>query len=393
MEEYCPGNEINKLKEEFWDHVMIGADVDKYTTRFHEFARLVPCTVTSESMRIECYIRGLAFAIRGNNGNQARDSTFDIENNKIICGYGLELECHTFIIDSIPFGHGSFDVNVGIVWLSRPRAKIVCYEKIVQIPLSNRENLEVHGERPGGNLKKLKTMKVNEPKLEDIPAVRDFPGVFLEDLSGLPPSREVEFRIDLIPGAMPVAKSPYHLVPTKMQELSNQLKEIQDKVEMLKGMDKQLREKKVVELYLAERIWVPVYYNLRTLIMGEDHTTKYYFHPRANTMNYDLRYLYWWPRMKKDIASYVAVREDYKRENLARLYINEIVARHSAPMSNISDHDSHFTSRFWQSLQKALGMQLDLTTTYHPQTDGQSERTIQTLEDMIKACAINIVRN
>nr|GEY60215.1 putative reverse transcriptase domain-containing protein [Tanacetum cinerariifolium] len=67
-------------------------------------------------------------------------------------------------------------------------------------------------------------MKVNEPKLEDIPVVRKFPGVFLEDLSGLPPSRAVEFYIDLIPGAMPVAKSPYHLAPTEMQELPNQLK-------------------------------------------------------------------------------------------------------------------------------------------------------------------------
>ncbi|GKB64201.1 putative reverse transcriptase domain-containing protein, partial [Tanacetum coccineum] len=65
--------------------------------------------------------------------------------------------------------------------------------------------------------------------LENIPVVRNLSGVFLEDLSGLPPSREVEFRIDLIPGAMPVAKSPYHLAPTEMQELSNQLKELQDK--------------------------------------------------------------------------------------------------------------------------------------------------------------------
>nr|GFA77107.1 putative reverse transcriptase domain-containing protein [Tanacetum cinerariifolium] len=62
-------------------------------------------------------------------------------------------------------------------------------------------------ERPEENLKQLKTMKVNESKLEDIPVVRDFPGVFLEDLSGLPPSREVEFHIDLIPRAMLVAKS------------------------------------------------------------------------------------------------------------------------------------------------------------------------------------------
>ncbi|GKG52469.1 hypothetical protein Tco_0547344, partial [Tanacetum coccineum] len=72
-------------------------------------------------------------------------------------------------------------------------------------------------------------MKVNKPKLEDIPVIRDFPGVFPEDLSGLPLSREVEFRIDVILGAMPVAKSSYRLEPTEMQEMSNQLKELQDK--------------------------------------------------------------------------------------------------------------------------------------------------------------------
>ncbi|GJT71735.1 hypothetical protein Tco_1031021 [Tanacetum coccineum] len=115
-------------------------------------------------------------------------------------------------------------------WLSRPKAKIFCYEKIVHILLSNGENLEVHRERLEGNLKQLKTMKVNKPKLEDIPIVPNFPGVFLEDLLGLPPSREVEFRIDLIPGAMHVAKSPYRLAPTELtQERSDHLKELQDK--------------------------------------------------------------------------------------------------------------------------------------------------------------------
>nr|GFC10423.1 putative reverse transcriptase domain-containing protein [Tanacetum cinerariifolium] len=93
----------------------------------------------------------------------------------------------------------------------------------------SRDILEVHGERPEGNLKQLKTMKVNKWKLEDIPVVREFPDVFLEDLSSLPPSREVEFRIDLIHGAIRVAKSPYRLAPTEMQELANQLKELQDK--------------------------------------------------------------------------------------------------------------------------------------------------------------------
>nr|GEY83324.1 putative reverse transcriptase domain-containing protein [Tanacetum cinerariifolium] len=278
---------------------MIGADVDKYTTRFHELARLVPRMVTPESKRIDRYIRG--------------------------------------------------------------------------------------------NLKQLKTLKVNEPKLEDIPVVRELPGVFLEDLSGLPPSREVEFRIDLIPETMPIAKSPYHLVPTKMQELSNELKELQEKdyrklnkltirnryplpriddlfdqlqgsryfskiylrsgyhqlrvheedipktafwtryghfeftvmpfgltnapavfmdlmnrarileaqskaskdvntrAKMLKRLDKQLERKEVGGLYLAERIWVPVYGNLKTLIMNEAHATRYSIHPGFDKMYYDLQ--------------------------------------------------------------------------------------------------------
>ncbi|GKC73938.1 putative reverse transcriptase domain-containing protein [Tanacetum coccineum] len=76
-------------------------------------------------------------------------------------------------------------------------------------------------------------------------------------------------------------------------------------------------------------------------------------------------------------------------EKLARLYIDEILARHGVPMSIISDRDGRFTLRFWQTLQKALGTRLDMSTAYHPQTDGQSKRTIQTLEDMLRACVID----
>ncbi|GJQ97427.1 hypothetical protein Tco_0979034 [Tanacetum coccineum] len=72
-------------------------------------------------------------------------------------------------------------------------------------------------------------------------------------------------------------------------------------------------------------------------------------------------------------------------ETLTRLYIKEIVSRHEVPISIISDRDSHFTSRFWKSLKNALGTQLDMSTAYHLKTDGQSERTIQTLEDMLQA--------
>ncbi|GKD99422.1 putative reverse transcriptase domain-containing protein [Tanacetum coccineum] len=88
-------------------------------------------------------------------------------------------------------------------------------------------------------------------------------------------------------------------------------------------------------------------------------------------------------------AHFIPIRATDSMETLTRLYIKEIVSRHGVPISIISDRDSHFTSRFWQSLQNALGTQLDMSTAYHPEIDGQSERTIQTLEDMLRACVID----
>ncbi|KAI3786685.1 hypothetical protein L1987_40569 [Smallanthus sonchifolius] len=76
-------------------------------------------------------------------------------------------------------------------------------------------------------------------------------------------------------------------------------------------------------------------------------------------------------------------------EKLTRLYLKEVVSRHGVPISIISDRDARFTSHFWKSLQKALGTRLDMSTAYHPQTDGHSEHTIQTLEDMLRACVID----
>ncbi|KAI3814168.1 hypothetical protein L1987_18915 [Smallanthus sonchifolius] len=92
-------------------------------------------------------------------------------------------------------------------------------------------------------------------------------------------------------------------------------------------------------------------------------------------------------------AHFLPIREDYRVEKLARIYIDEIVSRHGVPLNIISDRDARFTSRFWQSLQTALGTRLDLSTAYHPQTDGQTERTIQTLEDMLRACVIDFGGN
>ncbi|GJS90016.1 putative reverse transcriptase domain-containing protein [Tanacetum coccineum] len=150
----------------------------------------------------------------------------------------------------------SFDIIVGMDWLAKYHAVIDCAEKIVRIPWGN-ETLIVHGDGSSrGNGTRLNIIsctkthkyllkghhvflahvttkeiedKSGEKRLEDVPIVRDFPEVFPEDLSGLPPTRQVEFQIDLVPGAAPVARAPYRLAPSKMKELSEQLQELSDK--------------------------------------------------------------------------------------------------------------------------------------------------------------------
>lgn len=92
-------------------------------------------------------------------------------------------------------------------------------------------------------------------------------------------------------------------------------------------------------------------------------------------------------------AHFLPLRMAHSMDALCRLYIKEIIRLHGVPVSIVSDHDSRFTSAFWKSLQKALGTDLRLSTAFLPQTDGQSKRTIQTLEDMLRACALDFKGN
>nr|GEV20980.1 hypothetical protein [Tanacetum cinerariifolium] len=173
-----------------------------------------------------------------NNGNQVKGRAFNVnaevadgkkvEVDRVIRNCKLELGTSRFTIDLIPLGHGSFDVIVGMDWLSEHKAEIVCHEKVVRIPLESGEILIIQGECTPRIMKSISNVKVDEPKLSDIFVVRDFVEVFPEDLSGLPPQRQVEFCIDLVLGATSVAKSPYHLAPLEMQELFAQLQELQD---------------------------------------------------------------------------------------------------------------------------------------------------------------------
>ncbi|GJX27268.1 putative reverse transcriptase domain-containing protein [Tanacetum coccineum] len=178
------------------------------------------------------------------------------ETNIVLRGCTLGLLGHPFDIDLMPVELGSFDVIIGMDWLAKYHALIVCDEKVVRIPYGD-EVLIIQGDDyDGGSKSKLniisctKTQKYihkgckvylaqvtskktkdqsKEKRLEDVPIVREFPEVFPEDLPGLPPARQVEFQIDLVPGAAPVARAPYRLAPAELQELSTQLQELSDR--------------------------------------------------------------------------------------------------------------------------------------------------------------------
>ncbi|GJU20469.1 putative reverse transcriptase domain-containing protein [Tanacetum coccineum] len=179
-----------------------------------------------------------------------------IRLNSILKDCTLNFLNHQLNINLMPVELGSFDAIIGIDWLAKYQAVIVCSEKIVRIPWRNK-TLIIHGDgSTQGNVTRLniisctKTQKYMEKgfpiflanvtakevedksekkRLEDIPIVQDFLEVFPEDLPGLPPTRQVEFQIDLVPGAAPVAQAPYRLAPSEMKELSEQLKELSDK--------------------------------------------------------------------------------------------------------------------------------------------------------------------
>ncbi|GJS23539.1 putative reverse transcriptase domain-containing protein [Tanacetum coccineum] len=172
--------------------------------------------------------------------------------NAIIRGCTLNFMNHPFNIDLMPVPLGSFDVIIGMDWLTKYHGVIICDEKIVRVPFG-REMLIFQGngnnKRGESRLNIISCTKAQEylskgcdvflahvttkeakdksegKRLEDVPIVRDFP----EDLSGIPPARQVEFQIDLVPGAAPVARAPYRLAPSEMKELAEQLQELSDK--------------------------------------------------------------------------------------------------------------------------------------------------------------------
>nr|GEV04529.1 putative reverse transcriptase domain-containing protein [Tanacetum cinerariifolium] len=373
------GNQGNvgnqKLETELWNHATVKAGHAAYTDRFHELARLVPHLVTLEIRKIERYMNqsikkvekrgnmgepskdmsdkddnkrnrtGNVFATtinpigRENTGVEPRELGFKyvieiasrqlVEIDKVIKNCKIEIEGHVFDIDLKSFGHGSFDVIICIDWLSNYKAEIIFHEKVVRIPLLDGKVLRVLGERPKEKARLLMSIKASDKKQREIVVVRDFPEVFSDDLSGLPPIQKIKFLIGLIPGATSVAKSPYHLAPSELEELSVNSRNSKTNVSFNQvrhlgecqycSLRKSMTFDRDEEHELAFQTLKDKLCNVPVLALpdGSKDFVVYYdgseiglgcvlMQRGADKMYYNLRDRYWWPRMKNYIAKYVS---------------------------------------------------------------------------------------
>nr|GEY12904.1 hypothetical protein [Tanacetum cinerariifolium] len=386
-----------KLKSKFWNQKMIGSDIDGYTARFHELGRLGAVSMANR-LTIDGIKDGLfkkkenarnkrrsndqnrnqgrrnyprmnqattsggnrpnpMLAIKGNtnqgnNRNRAQGRVFGLgvakslqDPNVVMSTFYLNNHFATVLF---VFSADYNFISTNFLSLINKKPSDISLGDEIEIASGVKRDFRSSWRTSQREPEIVEDHESERAKIEYIPIVHEFSGVFLEDLLGLPPSREVKFCIDFIPGAMHVAKLPYRLAPTEMQELANQLKELKEK----------------------DKVYC------------------------------DLRGLYWWPGMKKEIAMYVS----------KFLTCSKVKAEHQKPLRLLQQPEipewkwKNISQRFLRLLQhpeipdsiwvivdrltksahflavlkdfkteklKALGIRLDLSTAYHPKTDGQ----------------------
>nr|GEX38044.1 hypothetical protein [Tanacetum cinerariifolium] len=323
--------------------------------------------------------RGRAFMLGAEGARQDPNIMTGIEPSNLGFSYEIEIASEQLVeIDKL---------LRGMDWLSDQKAEIIYHEKLVRIPLLDGKLLRVLGEKPEENVRQLISAKTKEKKQEEIVILRDFLECQLQSLSIF--WHLLNWRSCRVNSENSKTKVSFdqahllgeHWIIEDFSEIAKPLTVLTQKT-LLDG------SKDFVVYYDASGLGLGCVLMQRELF--SDYDCEIHYHPgkanvvanalsrkervkpkRVKAEHQRLSGLMQQPEIPEWKWEGIAMDFDYKMDRLARLYMNGIVARHGVLISIISDRDSRFTSRFWQSMQEALGTRLDMSTAYHPQTDGQ----------------------
>nr|GEX31018.1 putative reverse transcriptase domain-containing protein [Tanacetum cinerariifolium] len=262
-----------------------------------------------------------------------------VEIDKVIKGCKLEIKGHVFDIDLIPFEHGSFNVIIGMDWLSNHKAEIIYHEKVERIPLL--DGKVVLRKRLKEKLRLLMSAKASDKKQEEIVVVRDFPEIDLRSRyhqlrvheDDIPKTtfrtRYGHFKFTVMPFGLTNALVVFMDLMNRVCRFIENFSKIAKSLTILtqkcksfdwglqKGLDEMIEQKSDETLYYLDQIRVPLKVDVRTLIMDEAHKLEYSVYPGADKMYFDLRDRYWWSGMKKDITVYQPEIPEWKWERIA----------------------------------------------------------------------------
>ncbi|XP_074336813.1 uncharacterized protein LOC141673986 [Apium graveolens] len=325
----------------------------------------------------------------------------------------IVVEDRNYKVNLLSMEMHDFDIILGMDWLSEHRATIDCQGKRVIFEDTDKPEFVYQGSQPKGDVKLIFALKVSkllskgcdgylafvkdtskdEPRIKDYPVVREYEVVFPDELPGLPPHREVEFTIELVPDLERLGVEFY------VRGSNGSIANLKVEPNLVSKVKEAQKNDTGLEAIRSEM---------------EAHSSSFSIHPGSTKMYRDLKKHFWWSGMKGDIEEFMGkyltcqqVKIDNQRPSgllqqldipdwkettlvheLVEIFRRDIVRLHGVPVSIVSDRDTRFTSRFWKGFQQTWGTRLNFSTAYHPQTDGQSERTIRTLDDMLRACAL-----
>nr|GEX95140.1 putative reverse transcriptase domain-containing protein [Tanacetum cinerariifolium] len=464
-DKYCPQGEIKKLEIELWNLKVKENNVLAYTERFQELTLICTKFVADEAEKINKYVSGLPDNIyRSVKASKPKtlDETAPKRQNVARVynmGTGKKKPYSGNFPKENPKGNGCFECGAtGHFKRDCPKLKNKDGKKgmhqdgCLRLEMQRREEMHQGTQIQMSSLVFLAhiSAKKEEDKLEgkqlkDVPVIWDYPEVFPTDLSGLPPARPVEFQIDLIPGAAPVARAPYRLAPSKMKELLEQLQELSKKgfirpssspwgapVLFVKKKDgsfrmsidyRELNKLTMKNRYPLPRIddlfdqlqWSSVYSKI-DLSRGihvdpaKIESIKDWASPKTPTEICQFlgltgcyrRFIEGFLKIAKSMTKLTqkGIKFDWgeKEENAFQFsegsedFVVYYDASHKGLGVVLMQREkviAYASRQLKRSFQKALGTYICMSTAYHPETNGQSERTIQTLEDMLRACVID----